>query len=93
MAHRVSEAVQYWRNTPVLRVSVRYLMYVLTPAWVVPGTADYVMHRRTAPTRSPRQPEHDLLHALPRLTAALVHAGPRTDADGADPHAMLTSHR
>jgi hypothetical protein len=28
-------------------VTVRYLMYVLLPAWFVPGIADYVMHRRT----------------------------------------------
>jgi hypothetical protein len=26
-------------------VTVRYLMYVLLPAWFVPGIADYVMHR------------------------------------------------
>jgi hypothetical protein len=28
-------------------VTVRYLMYVLLPAWFAPGAADYVMHRRT----------------------------------------------
>jgi hypothetical protein len=28
-------------------VTVRYLMYVLMPAWFVPGAADYLMHRRT----------------------------------------------
>jgi cation diffusion facilitator family transporter len=36
--------------------------------------------------------EHSLLHALPRLSAALVHADPRP-RPGADPHAVLTSHR
>jgi divalent metal cation (Fe/Co/Zn/Cd) transporter len=36
--------------------------------------------------------EHDLLHALPRLAAALVHADPRLDA-GADPHKVLAAHR
>ena len=36
--------------------------------------------------------EHNLLHALPRLTAALVHADPQPEA-GADHHAMLASHR
>jgi cation diffusion facilitator family transporter len=36
--------------------------------------------------------EHNLLHALPRLTAALVHADPQPQA-GADHHAMLTPHR
>ena len=36
--------------------------------------------------------EHNLLHALPRLTAALVHADPQPQA-GADHHAMLAPHR
>ena len=36
--------------------------------------------------------EHNLLHALPRLTAALVHADPQSQA-GADHHAVLASHR
>jgi cation diffusion facilitator family transporter len=37
--------------------------------------------------------EHDLLHALPRLTAALVHADPQGDPHDPDPHALLASHR
>ena len=36
--------------------------------------------------------EHGLLHALPRLTAALVHADPQA-AEGTDHHAALASHR
>ena len=36
--------------------------------------------------------EHNLLHALPRLTAALVHADPQA-RDSDDHHAMLLSHR
>lgn len=36
--------------------------------------------------------EHDLLHVLPRLTAALVHADPQAQ-EGADHHAALASHR
>ena len=36
--------------------------------------------------------EHGLLHAVPRLSAALVHADPLPDA-GADLHQALTSHR
>jgi hypothetical protein len=36
--------------------------------------------------------EHQLLHVLPRLTAALVHADPQP-ALGADHHAALTAHR
>jgi cation diffusion facilitator family transporter len=35
--------------------------------------------------------EHELLHALPRLSAALVHADP--EARGTDHHAVLASHR
>jgi cation diffusion facilitator family transporter len=36
--------------------------------------------------------EHGLLHALPRLAAALVHADPEP-AKGADHHAVLAPHR
>ena len=36
--------------------------------------------------------EHNLLHALSRLTAALVHADPQAQP-GADHHAVLASHR
>jgi cation diffusion facilitator family transporter len=36
--------------------------------------------------------EHGLLHALPRLTAALVHADPQA-LEGIDHHAALASHR
>jgi cation diffusion facilitator family transporter len=36
--------------------------------------------------------EHDLLHALPRLSAALVHADP-APRQGVDDHAMLAPHR
>jgi cation diffusion facilitator family transporter len=36
--------------------------------------------------------EHALLHALPRLSAALVHADPQP-RQGTDPHAVLTAHR
>jgi cation diffusion facilitator family transporter len=36
--------------------------------------------------------EHNLLHALPRLTAALVHPDPQV-RDGADHHALLAPHR
>lgn len=36
--------------------------------------------------------EHALLHAIPRLAAALVHADPQPDG-GADPHQVLASHR
>lgn len=36
--------------------------------------------------------EHALLHAVPKLTAALVHADPAATPDGADPHAALAHH-
>lgn len=37
--------------------------------------------------------EHGLLHALPRLSAALVHADPEPAAGLADQHALLAPHR
>jgi len=36
--------------------------------------------------------EHNLLHAQPRLAAALMHADPQA-LGGADHHAVLASHR
>ncbi len=36
--------------------------------------------------------EHELIHALPRLSAALVHIDPLS-ADGTDAHAVLAEHR
>jgi cation diffusion facilitator family transporter len=36
--------------------------------------------------------EHNLLHAVPRLTAALVHADPQAP-EGGDHHAVLAPHR
>ncbi|MGP3952193.1 cation diffusion facilitator family transporter [Streptomyces sp. 7N604] len=38
------------------------------------------------------QAEHALLHAVPRLTAALVHADPAPAPGAADPHAELAHH-
>jgi len=37
--------------------------------------------------------EHQLLHALPKLSAALVHADPQPDQAHDDHHAMLAPHR
>jgi cation diffusion facilitator family transporter len=37
--------------------------------------------------------EHQLLHALPRLSAALVHADPQPDQAHDDHHAVLAPHR
>jgi divalent metal cation (Fe/Co/Zn/Cd) transporter len=36
--------------------------------------------------------EHELLHALPRLSAVVVHADPQP-RQGTDPHAVLAPHR
>jgi cation diffusion facilitator family transporter len=36
--------------------------------------------------------EHDLLHAMPRLSAVLVHADPKPH-EGIDPHKILAAHR
>ncbi len=36
--------------------------------------------------------EHALLHAVPRLTAALVHADPAPEPGGPDAHAALAHH-
>jgi hypothetical protein len=57
VVRQVRTALRDWQRTPALRVSsdpsdvesvtIRYLMYALTPAWLLPGIADYVMHRRT----------------------------------------------
>ena len=37
--------------------------------------------------------EHALLHAVPRLTAALIHADPTCTGRQEDPHAVLAHHR
>lgn len=67
------QAVRSWLGRPALRVSadpadvesvtVRYLMYVLLPAWFVPGAADYLMHRRTRIEQTSGAGE-SLIHSL-----------------------------
>ena len=57
VARQVRAALHGWQQTPALRISsdpsdvesvtIRCLMYALTPAWLLPGIAGYVMHRRT----------------------------------------------
>jgi hypothetical protein len=44
-------------------MTVCYLMYVLLPAWFIPGVADYVMHRRTRIERTSGLGE-SAIHAL-----------------------------
>jgi cation diffusion facilitator family transporter len=52
---------------------------------VSPGISAVQAHQVTVSA------EHDLLHAIPRLSAALVHADPAVD--GTDPHHILADHR
>jgi hypothetical protein len=80
MAERMSQAVRSWRHTDSMQVSanpadvesvtVRYLMYVLLPAWFLPGIADYMMHRRTRIERTSGLRESGI-HAL-RMTEISV---------------------
>jgi hypothetical protein len=72
-AERVRRAARSWQHTSVMAasidpadvesVTVRYLMYVLLPAWFVPGLADYLMHRRTKIERTSGLGE-SAIHAL-----------------------------
>src|SRR5215472_18471257 len=73
MRIRIRGAVRAWRRRPMLHVprdaadaravTVRYLMYVLLPAWFIPGVADWVMHRRTGIEQAGGLRE-SLVHAL-----------------------------
>jgi hypothetical protein len=64
--------VSSWRHADPLEVSadpadvesvtIRYLKYVLLPAWLVPGMADYVMHRYQ--DRTDQRPGESAIHAL-----------------------------
>jgi hypothetical protein len=36
--------------------------------------------------------DHALIHAVPRLTAAIVHTDPHATSDSGDPHAALRHH-
>ncbi|MHB1593185.1 MAG: cation diffusion facilitator family transporter [Streptosporangiaceae bacterium] len=87
------QAEQTLRATPgVLGVGLVRLRWVGHQLWAeceitVSGDATAIeAHQVTVSA------EHDLLHALPRLSAALVHADPQP-AQGTDPHAVLAPHR
>jgi cation diffusion facilitator family transporter len=81
------------RGTPgvlgVGQVRVRWIGHNLRAECevVVAGAASAVQAHQVAVDA-----EHRLLHTLPRLTAALVHADPQPAA-GADHHAVLVAHR
>ena len=72
MAGRVRRPARSWRTDPmqvsadpadVGAVTIRYLMYVLLPAWFLPGIAGYVMHRRTRIERTSGLREFSLIAA------------------------------
>ena len=89
---QMRRAARSWRHTDprevsadladVESVTVRYLMYVLLPAWFVPGIADYVMHRRTGIERTSGLGElaiHALMMAeisVPLLLTLLCEVNP-----------------
>jgi hypothetical protein len=92
MRARTAELARSWRRTTPMRVSgdpaevesvtIRYLMYVLLPAWLVPGIADYWMHRRTRIERTSGVRQSSI-HALmmtevsvPVLLTLLCEANP-----------------
>jgi cation diffusion facilitator family transporter len=87
------QAEQTLRATPgVLGVGLVRLRWVGHQLWAeceiaVSGDATAIeAHQVTV------NAEHDLLHALPRLSAALVHADPQPGQD-TDLHAVLAPHR
>ncbi len=71
-SRQIRRAVSSWRHADPLEVSadpadvesvtIRYLMYVLLPAWLVPGMAGYVMHRYQ--DRTDQRPGESAIHAL-----------------------------
>ncbi len=90
----VNQVEQTLRATPgVLGVGQVRLRWVGHQLWAeceitVDGDATARAAHQVAATA-----EHDLLHALPRLTAALVHADPPAEEHRPDPHAILIPHR
>jgi cation diffusion facilitator family transporter len=87
------EAERTLRATPgVLGIGLVKLRWVGHQLWAeceieVSGDASAVeAHQVTV------EAEHRLRHALPRLSAALVHADPQS-TEGADPHQLLAPHR
>ena len=89
----VDQAEQALRATPgvlgVGQVRLRWIGHQLRAECevIVDTDASLVQAHQAAVSA-----EHNLLHALPRLTAALVHADPQP-RQGADHHAVLASHR
>ncbi len=89
----VDQAEQALRDTPgvlgIGPVRLRWVGHELRAeceVLVAPGATAIEAHQVAVGA------EHELLHTLPRLTAALVHADPQP-RDGADYHAALAAHR
>jgi cation diffusion facilitator family transporter len=89
----VDQVEQTLRATPgvldVGQVRLRWIGHYLRAECEVivdAGASAVAAHQATV------NAEHNLLHALPQLTAALVHADPQPLA-GDDHHAVLASHR
>ena len=88
----VDQAERTLRATPgVLDIGQVRLRWIGHQLWAaceitVSGDASAVEAHQVAVSA-----EHDLRHALPRLSAALVHADP-LPREGTDPHAMLAAH-
>jgi divalent metal cation (Fe/Co/Zn/Cd) transporter len=89
----VDEAERTLRATPgVLGVGLVRLRWVGHQLWAeceisVSGDITAIAAHEIAVSA-----EHALLHALPRLSAALVHTDPQS-RQGTDPHAVLAAHR
>jgi cation diffusion facilitator family transporter len=89
----VEQAEQALRATPgvlgVGQVRLRWIGHQLrAECEVVVDTGASLVQAHQAAVSA----EHNLLHALPRLAAALVHADPQAQA-GSDHHAVLASRR
>jgi cation diffusion facilitator family transporter len=89
----VDQAEQTLRTTPGVldagQVRLRWIGHHLRAECevIVDAAASAVQAHQVAVNA-----EHNLLHAMPRLAAALVHADPQAQA-GDDHHAVLASHR
>ena len=89
--HRYSWALIYTHQASQTagKVRIRWIGHNLRAECEViidPDTAAVQAHQVTVAA------EHDLLHAIPRLSAALVHADPQPHGD-TDFHQALASHR
>jgi cation diffusion facilitator family transporter len=90
----VDQAERVLRSVPgvldIGEVRLRWIGHRLRAecAITVDATASAVQAHRVAVAA-----EHELLHSLPRLSAALVHADPQPDHGIEDHHAVLAPHR